>query len=178
MTSFLDGASYRGKSRGGRSRFPQQANGNDSQNNNQQLNDNNTSQYRPRGGSGYRGRNRGSNRGGYRTNDRNYQQQQYESQPQDSNVDASLPSDTTQGFSNVPYANRRGGGGGGGGGGKQQRQWDVGNWNGETRVYSRTSKDDEQPSNPDEDNVSNTLQTSSGGKQRVLDVPRNCSIRY
>lgn len=175
VTTFgLDGASHRGKPRGGRSRPPQQQNGGDSQNNHQQSNDNNTSQYRQRGGSGYRGRNRGSNRGGHRANDRNHQQQQqqpFEPQSQDSNADASLPSDTTQGFSNVPYANRRGGG-------RQQRQWDVGNWNGETVVYSRTSKDDEQPSNADENNVSNTLPTSSGGNDCVFSAPSDLNARH
>jgi hypothetical protein len=29
--------------------------------------------------------------------------------------------------------------------GQQQDQWDVGNWNGETLIYSRTTQDDEQP---------------------------------
>ncbi|CAF0787518.1 unnamed protein product [Adineta steineri] len=152
-----DGSSYRGKSRGGRSRFQQQQNGSDPQNNNnQQQNDNNISQQRQRGGSGYRGRYRGSNRGGYRGNDRNYPQQQHEQQSQDANIDSSLPSDMSQGFTDVSQTNRRGGSNG------KQRQWDVGNWNGETVVYSRTSKDDEQFSNLDENNVSNTLHAPSG----------------
>jgi hypothetical protein len=159
----LEGSTYRGKSRVGRSRFQQQQNGGDSQNNNQQQNDNYIPQQRQRGGSGYRGRYRGSNRGGQRGNDRNYQQQQYEQQPQDSNVDTSSPSDTTQRSTDVPYTNRRGGGGG-----TRQQQWDVGNWNGETVIYSRSTKDDEQPSNSDNNNVPNTSHIPPGGDQSYL----------
>ncbi|CAF2501260.1 unnamed protein product [Rotaria sp. Silwood2] len=139
-----DGSTYRGKSRGGgagRSRLQQQQNGGDSQN------DNYIPQQRYRGGSGYRGRYRGSNRGSHRGNDRNYQQHQYEQQPQDSNIDISTTSDTTQRFTDASYTNRRGGG-------KQQQQWDVGNWNGETLIYSRSTKDDEQSANSDNNNTS------------------------
>lgn len=165
----LDGASYRGKSRGGRSRFQQQSNGNDSQNTNQPSNDNSVSQHRSRGGSGYRGRYRGSNRGGHRTNDRNNPQQHYEQQSYDSYVDTSLPSDTTQRSSDVPYSNRRGGAADNN---RQQRQWDVGNWNGETMVYSRTAKDDEQPLNSEDNHVSNALHSSSGGNKHRIDFVR------
>ncbi|CAF4869445.1 unnamed protein product, partial [Rotaria magnacalcarata] len=73
--SFLiDGLSSRGKSRGGRTRIPQ--NEGDSQhgiNQKQQQNDNPISQQRQRGGSAYRGRYRGSNRGGHRGINRNHQ---------------------------------------------------------------------------------------------------------
>ncbi|CAF1018835.1 unnamed protein product [Adineta steineri] len=135
----------RGKSRGGRARFQQ--NGGDSQNVNnqqqpqQQQNDNDIPQQRQRGGSGYRGRYRGNNRGGFRGNDRNYQQQQNQQQnqqqTQDSNGDTSSPSDTTR-------RNR------GAAGTSRQEQWDVGNWNGETLIISRTNKDDEQTIDTDE----------------------------
>jgi hypothetical protein len=160
---YVDGFTHRGKSRVGRSRFQQQQNGGDFQNNNnnnQQQNDNYVPQQRQRGGSSYRGRYRGSHRGGSRGNDRNHQQ--YEQQPQDSNLDSSSPSDTTQRFTDVPYTNRRGGGGGG----RQQQQqpWDVGNWNGETVIYSRSAKDDEQPSNSDNNNLLNIINGPPGGK--------------
>ena len=45
----------------------------------------------------------------------------------------------------------------------KQQQWDVGNWNGETLIYSRTSKEEEQSSISDNNNVSNTLDGPSGG---------------
>ena len=165
----LDTSNYRGKSRGGRPRYQQQQNGGDSQNNNnnnnnnnlQQQNDNYIPQQRQRGGSGYRVRYRGNNRGGQRGNDRNYQQQ-YEQQSQDTNIDTSSPSDTTQRLTDVPYTNRRGGGSGADTGGRQQ-QWDVGNWNGETLIYLRSTKDDEQTSNLDNNNVPNTSHVPSGG---------------
>ncbi|CAF3361715.1 unnamed protein product [Rotaria sp. Silwood1] len=170
-----DGSTYRGKSRGsgggGRSRFQQQQeNGGDSQNNNQQQqNDNYLPQQRYRGGSGYRGRYRGSNRGSHRGNDRNYQQPQYEQQPQDSNIDIST-SDTTQRFTDVSHTNRRSGG-------KQQQQWDVGKWNGETLIYSRSAKDDEQSANSDNNNNISHVpsgmlngQNSSAGTSTVNNV--------
>lgn len=173
-----DGFTQRGKSRTGRSRFPQQQNGGDSQQNSQQ-NDSYTPQQRQRGGSNnYHGRFRGNNRGGggggsQRTNDRNYQQQQV----QDSNnLDVSSPSDTTQRSTDVPYNNnnRRDGGvssnnnNNAGGNGKQQESqpWDVGNWNGETLVYSRSSKDDEKTTNVVNNNVSNT-------SHNLSEVPNN-----
>ncbi len=80
---------------------------------------------------------------------------------QDPNIDTSLLSDTTQPFTDVSYKNRRGGG-------RQQRQWDVGNWNGETLVYSRTAQDDELPSNSDDNHVSNTSHAPPGGNQPYL----------
>jgi hypothetical protein len=156
----LDSSTYRGRSsRGGRSRFQQQ-NGGDSQNNNQQQNDNYISQQRQRGGSGYRGRYRANNRGGHRGNDRNYQQQQHDQLPQDSNVEISSPSDTTQRLPDVPYTNQRDG--------SKQQQWDVGNWNGETLIYSRTSKEDEQTSNADNNNASDTSHAPPGGNECYL----------
>jgi hypothetical protein len=164
-----DGSTHRGKSRVGRSRFQHQQNGGDFQNNNnqQQQNDNNYNpQQRQRGGSSYRGRNRGSYRGGSRGNDRNHQQ--YEQQTQDSNLDTSSPSDTTQRFTDVPYTNRRGGGGGGRQ--QQQQQWDVGNWNGETLIYSRSAKDDEQSSNSDNNNMSHTINGPPGETSNVNNV--------
>ncbi|CAF2824442.1 unnamed protein product [Rotaria sp. Silwood2] len=132
-----DGFTSRGKSRGGRARLQQ--NGGDSQNVTNQQNDNYIPQQRQRGTSTYRGRYRGNNRGGYRGIDRNYQH------VQDSSIDTSLPSDT----------NRRSRGGGAdapavASNQQQQDLWDVGNWNGETLIYSRTTKDDEQPLNSNE----------------------------
>ncbi|CAF0723636.1 unnamed protein product [Adineta ricciae] len=125
----------RGKTRGGRSRFQQ--NGGDTHNattanNNQHQNDNDMPQQRQRGGSGFRGRNRGDPRGSFRGTDRNYQPQQQQ-QTQDSNVDASSPSDTNR-RNKAAASNPK----------SQQDQWDVGNWNGETLIISRTTKDEEQ----------------------------------
>jgi hypothetical protein len=133
-----NGFTSRGRSR----RFQQ--NGGDSHNANnqhhqqQQENDNYVLQQRQRGGSGYRGRNRGYNRGGYRGTDRNHQQQ-----IQDSNVDPSSLSDTNRRHRGAAVASEQ----------QQQQQqdsWDVGNWNGETLIYSRTAKDDEQILNSDD----------------------------
>ena len=174
----LDGHSSRGKSRGGggRPRYPQQANGNESPNVNSQANESFSGQTRPRGApggsSGQRGRYRGQNRGGYRPNDRNYQQQQ---QGPDSTADNSVPSDTTPRTFEGSYANRRGGSVGAATGGnrqhsaqqqqpphpqQQQEQWDVGNWNGETLIYSRTTKDDEPAFNAE----STSSKTLTDGK--------------
>jgi len=177
-----DGYNPRGKSRGGgggRPRHSQQANGNESSNVNPQENENNTGQTRPRGapagGNSYRGRYRGQNRGGYRPNDRNYQQQQQQ-QGDDSNVDNSVPSDTTSRTYEGSYSNRRGGAGAGAGatGNRQHSshqqqqhqqpdQWDVGNWNGETLIYSRTAKDEELASNA-ESMSSKTLTEIANGQ--------------
>lgn len=172
MNLFVDGYTNRGKSRGGRARFQSQPNGGDFHSNNQQQqqqqsNDNYQPQQRQRGGSGNRGRNRGNNRSGQRGNDRNHQSyEQQQQQPQDFNIDTSSPSDTTQRFPDVSYANRRGPAGATGKQQPQQKQqpWDVGNWNGETVIYSRRPKDEEQSSTSDNNNVSNTLDGSSGGK--------------
>ena len=147
----LDNSAPRGKTRGGRSRFQQ--NGGDSHNattaanNNQHQNDNDMSQQRQRGGSGYRGRNRGNARGSFRGTDRNYQPQ-HQQQTQDSNVDASSPSDTNR-RNKAATSNSK----------SQQDQWDVGNWNGETLIISRTTKDEEQQ-------VPAIADSSSTGKKR------------
>ena len=174
---YLDGYNYRGKSRGGRPRYSQQQNGNESPNPNTQQNENYSGQSRPRGalgGSGYRGRYRSHNRGGHRPNDRNYQQQQ----GQDSNLDNSVPSDTTQRSNEGSYNNRRGGGNAVATGNRQQQQpppppqqqqqqqsqqeqWDVGNWNGETLIYNRTTKEDESAL----DAESNSSKTLPDGKK-------------
>jgi hypothetical protein len=147
----LDNFTHRGKTRGSRSRFPQ--NGGDSQhisnNQMQASNENSVGSQRLRRGSAYRGINRGQNRASHRQTDRTYSEQ-----PQDSNIDSSSPSDTTQRLTDVPYSNRRGRGSSAGGGNgtrhQPQEQWDVGNWNGETLIYSRTTKEEEQqPSNSD-----------------------------
>lgn len=131
---------------------------------NSQQNENYSGQPRSRGasaggvGGGYRGRSRGYNRGGYRPNDRNYQQQQ----GQDSSIDNSVPSDTTHRGHEGSYPYRRGGGAAGNRQQfsqqepQQQDQWDVGNWNGETLIYSRTTKDDESAFNA-ESNASKPL---------------------
>jgi hypothetical protein len=63
----------------------------------------------------------------------------------------------TQRFNDASNTNRRGGGRQ-----QQQQQWDVGNWNGETVIYSRTTKEDEQPSNSDNTNLSNTSHAPPG----------------
>ena len=188
----LDGHNSRGKSRGGggggRSRYPQSANGNESPNVNSQQNESFAGQTRPRGapggGSGYRGRQRGQNRGGFRSNDRNYQQQQQQQQQQgpDSTVDNSVPSDTTPRTYEGSYSNRRGGSVGAAGGNRphasqqqqqpqqQQEQWDVGNWNGETLIYSRTTKEDELALNA-ESTSSKTLTEGKNicGTKRSMD---------
>ncbi|CAF3866124.1 unnamed protein product [Rotaria sordida] len=148
-----DSFTSRGKSRGGRTRLQQ--NGGDSQNITNQQNDNYTSQQRPRGTSTYRGRYRGNNRGGgYRGIDRNYQH------VQDSNNDTSLPSDTNRRSRGAAAAaaaavtvapNQQQ---------QQQDLWDVGNWNGETLIYSRTTKDDEQPLNSNDSTEVNNQEKS------------------
>jgi len=69
----------------------------------------------------------------------------------------------TQRSTDVPYKNRRGGGRH-----QQQQQWDVGNWNGETLIYSRSTKDDEQSSNSDNNNILNTSNVPPGGNQSYL----------
>ena len=185
-----DGFTYRGKSHTGRPRSQQQ-NGGDSQQNFQQ-NDGHTSQQRQRGGtSNYRGRFRGNNNrgggGGQRTNDRNYQQQAQDS----NNLDASSPSDTTQRSTDVPYNNnnnnRRDGGNSTGGGGtnnntstnakpQEPQAWDVGNWNGETLVYLRSSKDDEQTTNLVNNNVSNTSHTLTGVSNGQYSSLKNSNV--
>ena len=101
---------------------------------------------RQRGGSGYHGRHRGYVR--------NYQQQPY-----NSNIDKSSPSDTERYFTDISYRKRRNSH-------RQQKQWDVGNWNGETLIYSRSTKDDLQSKNLDDNNnISNTSQISSESNQ-------------
>lgn len=128
------------KSRGGRGRA--QLNGGDSQNathqHQQQQNENHTSQQRQRGGSGYRGRYRGNNRGGHRGHDRNLQH------VQDSTNDTLSPSDTNRrnrgGAASAVASNQQ----------QQQYPWEVDHWDGRTMIISRTTLDDEQPSNPDE----------------------------
>ena len=162
---FPDSSTHRGKSRGGRSRFQQ--NGGDSQHttgNQTHQSDASSSQQRPRGGgSAYRGRNRGQNRPGYRPNDRAYSQQ-----PHDSNVDSSVPSDTIPHPTDVSHGNRRGRGGAGAARHQTQEQWDVGNWNGETLIYSRTTKEEEQHQQKlNSDEASNVL---SEGTDRFLSV--------
>ncbi|CAF2231539.1 unnamed protein product [Rotaria magnacalcarata] len=134
-----DGLSSRGKSRGGRTRIPQ--NEGDSQhgiNQKQQENDNPISQQRQRGGSAYRGRYRGSNRGGHRGINRNHQH------VQDSNNDILSPSDTNR--------RTRGGGAAAVASNHQQQQypWEVDHWDGRTMIISRTAVDDEQPLNSNE----------------------------
>ncbi|CAF3409447.1 unnamed protein product [Rotaria sp. Silwood1] len=145
-----DGFTSRGKSRGGRTRLQQ--NGGDSQNVTNQQNDNYIPQQRQRGTNTFRGRHRGNNRGGHRGIDRSYQH------VQDSNIDSSLPSDTNR--------RSRGGGAAAAVASNQQQQdlWDVGNWNGETLIYSRTTKDDEQPldSNESTEAANNQEKSKSG----------------
>ena len=150
----LDHSSHRGKSRGSRSRLQQ--NGSDSHqasnNQNQSTNDSSLSQSRSRGGGGggggsssaYRGRPRGQNRMGHRHNDRTHPQQL-----QDLNVDSLTLSDTTtQRPTDGNLTHRRGRGAAASGNSRQTtaEHWDVGNWNGETVIYSRTAKDDEHQS--------------------------------
>ena len=160
----LDGFPYRGKSRGGRGKFQQQSNGADSQNNQQpQPNDAYVSQQRSRGpgGGGYRGRPRGNNRGGRGGHDRNYLPQQ---QLQDSTADSSTPSDTTQQVADVSHSHRRGGSNAGGRS-QPDQQWDVGNWNGETLIYLRTKKEEEeQTADADANGVANSSNALAGGE--------------
>ena len=158
----LDGF-YRGKSRGVRGKFHQQSNGGDSQSNQQvQPNDNYVSQQRSRGpGGGYRGRPRGNNRGGRGGHDRNYLPQQ---QLQDSTADGSTPSDTTQQVTDVSHPHRRGGSNAAGRP-QQDHQWDVGNWNGETLIYLRTTKEEEeQATAADSNGVPNSSNALAGGE--------------
>lgn len=156
----LDGSSHRGKSRGAnggattnRSRY--QPNGNDSHqmtNNQSQSNENsNLSTTKARRGNTYRGRYRGQHRTGQRPNDRTHSQQ-----GQDTNNESSVPSDNMSHLTDIPHGNRRGRGAATGpnhvNSNRQpnQEQWDVGNWNGETLIYSRTAKDDGHVTNSDE----------------------------
>ena len=130
---FKDDSTMRGKSRGSRSRI--QKNGGNSQNvtNQLQSDDYIPQKQRQRGNSRYRGRYRGHNRGRYRANNRNYQR------GQDLNIDNLSLSDTTNPYNRDAAVVSS----------QQQDLWDVGNWNGETLIYSRTTMDDEQPLNSD-----------------------------
>ena len=128
------GHTSRGRSR----RYPQ--NGSESQNDdNQPSNENSHPQSRPRGGSGYRRWNRGGyNRGNFRGTDRTYQQHQQ----QQENNDAIIDNFT------APDANNRRNRNTTDSVGHVQEQWDVGNWNGETLIYSRSTNDEEVPPPP------------------------------
>ena len=150
----LDGFSHRGRSRGGRGRFQQHANGADSHSATQPTDESYAPQQRQRGASGYRGRYRASNRGGHRGNDRNQGSQAY-----DSTFDPSSPLDATAGATETSSTARQGAGRS-----KSEHQWDVGNWNGETLIYSRSTKDDEQALGSDTLGVAGTSHSTSGGK--------------
>lgn len=138
-----DHLAHRGKSRGVRPRIQQ--NGSDSQhvahNQNQHNHENSGSHSRSRGASSYRARSRGQNRPGHRPTDRSHSQQ-----VQDPNIDSlSLSDTTTQRSADGNFVNRRTRGGTTSNNSRQSttEHWDVGNWNGETVIYSRTAKEDE-----------------------------------
>ena len=125
--------------------------------NQSQSNENsNLSTSKARRGNSYRGRSRGQHRNGQRSNDRTYSQQ-----GPDATNESSVPSDNLPHLTDIPHGNRRGRGAGTGTTHhnstrhQSQEPWDVGNWNGETLIYSRSAKDDGQVGHSNE--TSNVL---------------------
>lgn len=156
------------KPRGNRSKFSQQhqqqQDGADSQNTIQSQEHFNKQQKPRGGGSNYRGRQRGNRGGGHRNNDRNNQQDS-----QDLNFDNSSPSDTVPRSNTVSSQYRRGIDTTNAVSNNESRQisdhnFDVGNWNGETLIYSRTMKEEEQPVEIDLKSVSKSIQALSERK--------------